>query len=217
MRKMYYTLAALLFLAACSKKNDTATPPDNGPIAQIKVDYSTISPADKSTANNLLQQNKITHNGEAFIRFSTTDLIAGGGIYQFIISKQSFNELPILSSYIEYTFKDGTFQKIAGPKYKAINQDNQPKSSLQYLRSSYMSTLKSKDAALAAKFKDSSLVAELGYYDLNYNTSNPSNTDVNKPNFIKVWRVTPKGAIVPVALFRDDTGQKIEFILAFTD
>jgi hypothetical protein len=204
MKKLYFLLLALVAFSACKKsKIDT----DNGCISQVKKQHSALNHADSLTAVNLLQQNKIPFDNMVFEYFSSNTVTVNGStnVYQHISAMQYFNGFPVLSPDFGYSFKDGIVTEITGTKYNTIDLDIHSTMPLPRLRQLYITEV-GKNSGNAARFKDSCLVAEFGYFDLNFNGGKYTNTT---PNFVKGWGVTPKNSAYPLAIFRDDNGQKV--------
>lgn len=207
MNKIYLIAIVILVLTSCKKGEQL--PIDNGCISQVGKKHFNVSSADSLTAVKLLQQNNLPYSNLSFERVILDDTIKntlGSYIYQHIFVMQNFNGLSLLSNDIGYHFRDGVLFSSSGTVYSSINLDNRPSLSLPRLRKLYLTEV-GQDGyfKLSANFKDSCLVAELGYYDLNAGISNSS------PHFVKVWSVTPKGLSYPLGIFRDDNAQTISY------
>jgi hypothetical protein len=202
MKKIYVVLFALLVFVAC-KKNEL--PGDNGCISRITRHY--VTGADSSAAAKLFQQNNIAYNNLSFqtiILNDTARNVGGTDIYQHIFSIQHINGLPVLSDVIEYTFKNGVYFSLTGTSYNSINLSSHPFLSLPQLRKLYLNE-RAKNGYTADSFRDTCLVAEFGYYNLNAGTNNPAT------NFVKAWTVMPKNSYYPFATIRDDNAQTINY------
>jgi hypothetical protein len=202
MKKMYFVLFVLLAFVAC-KKNEF--PGDNGCISRITKHY--VTAADSLAAVKLFQQNSIPYSNLSFEGISLNDTARNVGstdVYQHIFAIQHFNGLPVLSDVIEYTFKNGIYFSLTGNSYNSINLNNRPFLSLPQLRKLYLNE-RAKNGYAAASFRDTCLVTEFGYYNLNAGMNNPA------LNFVKVWTVTPKNSYYPIATIRDDDGQTINY------
>jgi hypothetical protein len=203
MRKSYYALFALLLFAAC-RKNDL--PVDNGCISRVTKQNFKIKSSDSVTAINLLKQNNIVYNDLQFeyITFDTVKNVGSTDVYQNVFAIQFINGLPVLSYDLGYSFKNSVFQQLSGKKYSGVNLDTRAQQLLPRLRELYITEVsKNTSSDNAARFKDSCLVAEFGYYDLNGNVPNST------PNFVKAWSVTLNNFSYPQVFFRDDNGTTI--------
>jgi hypothetical protein len=205
MKKIYHALFALLVFVSC-KKSDL--PVDNGCISQVRRQNFGLTGTDSLFAVKLLKQNNIPYNDVQFeyVNSDTVTISVVTNIYQHISAIQYLKGLPVLSYDFGYSFKNGVFQEITGTKYNSVNLDTRAALSLPRLRELYMTEInKNSSAAIAAGFKDSCLVAEFGFYDLN-GGPNP-----HTPSFVKAWRVMPKHASYPLGFFRDDSSQTIAY------
>jgi len=93
-------------------------------------------------------------------------------------------------------------QFIAG----TITLDNKPGLALQALRNIFIKTDNVNEARKIG-IQDSTLVAELGYYNLNINQMPVGGA----PSYIKAWYVHPRYTLYPFGYFRDDSGAVIGF------
>lgn len=203
MRRSYYALLALLLFAACRKYD---LPVDNGCISRIARQSFMVKSSDSAIAVNLLKQNNIAFNDLQFeyIHFDTVKNNGTTDIFQNVFAIQFINNLPVLSYDMGYTFKNGVFQQFSGKRYSGVTLDTRSEQLLPRLRELYITEVsKNTSSDNAAKLKDSCLVAEFGYYDLN------GNVDNSTPNFVKAWSVSPKHAPYPQVFFRDDNGKTI--------
>ncbi|MGZ3750120.1 MAG: hypothetical protein ACXVB0_07065 [Mucilaginibacter sp.] len=208
MKKLYFGLFVLLVFASC-KKNDMSA--DSGCISRINRQNFGVSASDSTAAVQLLQQNHLPTNDLAFEYIRLHDTVTTSGstkIYQYIFAVNYLNGLPVLSYDFGYTFKNGIFQETTGAHYSGTVLDTHPTQSLPRLRQLFIGQV-NKNGSVAI-FKDSCLVAEFGYYDLNVDYNVPTND--HTANFIKAWLVKPKQTPYPQALFRDDNGQLISYV-----
>jgi hypothetical protein len=200
MLKIRCFLPVIFLFISCNEKHIGS---DQGCISQIKRHY--IAGADSLAAIKLLKQNNIPCKDLKFDKIILNDTIINNGktcIYQDVFVIRSFNGLPVLLQAIVYHFKEGAYQFASGPGNKEISLDANAELTLPQVRKLYLDELNSKSNS-ASSFKDSCLVAEFGYYNLNEGTEKTSS------NFVKAWVVTPKNANYPEALLRDDNGKTI--------
>jgi hypothetical protein len=212
MKKIYLITFIALAFAAC-KKNDQL-PGDSGCITQIKRQNFDIKNTDSVTAIQLLKQNNIPYNDVQLEYFSSYNIPTGEsnpGTYQSVFVIQQINGLPILSSEIWYQFTNSILQTTSGIRYNEINLSNSSSLQLTQLRAAYLAEVTKNNSTIATQLKDSCLVAQFGYYDLN--------VDVNStPNFVKAWLVKPQHSVYPQVTLQDGSGKTIVYnggIIAF--
>jgi hypothetical protein len=204
MQKIYLIAIIALALASC-KKNDQL-PGDGGCITQIKRQNFSINSTDSVTAIQLLKQNNIPYNDIQLEYFSSYNVTTGDnpGTYQVVFVIQQINDLPVLSGTIWYQFKNSILQTTSGARYGAINLSTSSALQLTQLRAAFLAEANKNNSTVATGLKDSCLVAQFGYYDLNVNVN-------STPNFVKAWWVAPKNATYPQAVFQDGSGKTINY------
>lgn len=158
-----------------------------------------------------MNNNKLSVNGIVFYAYQSyhaLDQNSQEGFYQLASAKQVSNGLPIFFEDITFAFENG---KLNGPppapQYIAggIALNNKPTLSLQTLMNIFVKTDDAKEAT-SISIKDSTLVAQLGYYNLNENDLLDKT-----PSYITAWYVHPAHSLWPQGYFRDDTGEVILF------
>ena len=205
MKKIYLIVFVALAFTSC-KKNDQL-PGDSGCITQIKRQNFDIKNTDSVTAIQLLKQNNIPYNDVQLEYFSSYNIPTGEsnpGTYQSVFVIQQINGLPILSSQIWYQFTNNVLQTTTGIRYNEINLNNTPSFQLPQLRAAYLAAATKNDSPIAAQLKDSCLVAQLGYYDLNSNIS-------STPNFVKAWLIMPQHSSYPQVTLQDGNGKTLVY------
>jgi hypothetical protein len=216
MKKLNLILVALLALAAC-KKDNTGTPsngtitPATKIIGQSVADIN-FSAQDSLTSLNLMKENNLSTEGFVFYSYESYNAIDQNnqaGFYQLATAVQVRNGLPVFFYDITFGFDNGKLvgtypapQFIAG----AIALDNKPNLTLQALRDTFIKTDNAREA-YNISIGDSTLVSQLGYYNLNINKMPVGGT----PDYIKAWYVHPQHSPWPQGYFRDDTGAPISF------
>ena len=204
MKKIYLVILSVLAFGACQKGGVFA---GNGCIDKIVKQSFNIKPADSITAIHLLQQNNIQYNNLVFTSIILNDTITnteGTHIYQHIAAIQYINGLPVLSDGFAYHFKDGIYYTTSGKVYSSVSLDNRSQLTLSKLRDLYMTETVDK-GGFNPTYRDSCVVAQFGYFNLNAGTGNTT------VNMVKAWRIHLKTQDYPVATFRDDNGQLIYF------
>jgi hypothetical protein len=208
MMKLFVFLIAITILTSCKKNNPIV---DNGCISQINVLSFSMPMADSITAVQLLKQNHLPTDDlqvEYIIQHDTTTVNGVAGVYQYIYAVQYLKGIPILSSDFGYLFKEGIFKQIEGARFTNIDLDTHPKQPLPQLRSLFLDQVNKKMGANGlAALKNSCLVAQFGYYDLNARSAVPNHT----PNFVMAWSITPKYKQFPNVLIRDDNEALIAY------
>lgn len=210
MKKLYLIAIALTTVAACKKTG--TLPGDSGCISQIKRQNFGVTASDSIAAIQLLKQNNLPTNDLVleYVHNDTITYATPTYINQHVFGVQYINGLAILSYDFGYTFKNGVFTGVTGARYSGVNLDTHPTLHLPQLRALYISEItKNKGSDIAAAFKDSCVVAQFGYYDLNVDFNVLTND--HTPNFVKAWSVKPKHAPYPQIVFRDDNGKTIVY------
>ncbi len=218
MRKQALLILAVIIFAACKKevnrsgygtivRNQSATSNSGATFV-----VPTFTSQDSLTVQQLMASNKLSTDGFVFYFYETYNALDQNnqmGFYQIAEAKQIRNGLPVFFSDITFPFENGNFneppiasQFIVG----TITLDNKPTLSLETLRNLFINTDNANEAQNIS-IQDSTLVAQLGYYNLNLNQSSPGGA----PNYIKTWFVHPSHAAWPYGYFRDDSGATIYF------
>jgi hypothetical protein len=220
MKKVYYLVLALLLTTACKKGNTIK--PGNGaiilaPTQAIGMRWQTISDdsfsADDSTTTiALMKANNLSTGGFLFYTYESYNALDQNnqmGYYQIASAIQIRNGLPVFFEDITFPFENGEFnepypaaQFIVGN----ITLDNKPNLTLQTLRDKFIKTDNASEAH-SISIGDSTLVAQLGYYNLNINQMSVGGA----PDYIKAWYVHPQHSSWPEGYFRDDNGSTLSF------
>ena len=160
-----------------------------------------MSAQDSTKAADLFKKNNMSPDNLVFTRLMFHDTISnsqGTTVYQHLFAVQYFNGLPVLFTEAGYHFRDEVYWTEIGTVYQQ-NQapsDTRPVLTLPQMRALFMNQV-NKDGYMTT-LKDSCLVAEHGYYDLNVGIS------YSTPKLVKAWAVTPAHSSYPQAVFRDD-------------
>jgi hypothetical protein len=202
--RLCLVLFAGLLFSACKK--GVELPSDNGCISQIKRQNFNIKVADSVSAIGLLKQNRIPIN-DSQLEYVGAYIVPDGdnaGAYQNVFVTELVNGLPVLSTTIWYQFKNGVLKSTTGTRYNAAPLDTRQSLSLAQLRAIYLSELRKNNAPSALTFKDSCLVAQFGYYDLNAVSG-------SIPNMVKAWSITPQHRQFPQVIVQDGSGALINY------
>ncbi len=201
---------------ACKKNHNTVTapPPTTTPTGKIDDDYGCISrlvttpkdiivkPDDYIYAQQLLQSGNIDQSNFKIlsVRYDTFKNYNNQIKHEVIIFEQQFiNNLPLLNIEGEYVFMDGLFDWTGGKFATSCSLDTIPALRLTQVRKLYVTALAASNSPAYLKtYKDSCLVAEFGYYDINSGTVN------HTINFVKAWHVYPINSGLPTAYFNDN-------------
>lgn len=205
MKKIY--LIAIVALAFASCKKNYQPPGDSGCITQIKRQNFVIKSADSVTAIQLLKQNNIPYNDvqlEYFSSYNVPSNQSNPGYYQSVFVIQQINGLPILSGEIWYQFTNSVLQSTSGTRYNEINLSNSSSLQLAQLRAAYLAEVTKNNSTCGTQLKDSCLVAQFGYYDLNVDVN-------NTPNFVKAWLIKPQHSTYPQVTLQDGSGKTIVY------
>jgi hypothetical protein len=220
MKKLIYSLLTVLALTACEKGKqvkpvangtiilDESPTANSGSTARIPP----FTAQDSITVYGLMNSNNLSTDGFAFYEYQSYNALDQNnqmGFYQLAMAKQVRNGLPVFFEDITFGFENG---KLDGPPPAsqfipgAISLNNLPNLSLQTLRDAFIKTDEAREA-YSISIKDSTLVAQLGYYNLNINSMSIGGT----PDYIKAWYVHPQHWPWPQGYFRDDTGDILFF------
>jgi hypothetical protein len=187
-------LFALITATAChkSKLND-----DNGCIQRIQTApgfANTITAADYADITALFTQNSLNYSNLRFYNiyrgsyqsYRGTDSEISVSAYQYV------NGLAVFSSDRAFNFTTFDPPFVSGPEVASVPLDTVATMKLPHLRAIFMTI------SNAARYKDSCLIAEFGYFDLNRGSSGTA------PRIIKCWRVSSPNTLFPYAIIADD-------------
>jgi hypothetical protein len=224
MKKFIYPfLAAALALAGCQKEKTAAlanNSPGTGSIYQSQVPDPFVMQSvsedrkftlqDSLTALGLMSSNNLSTSGFLFYAYQYYNALNQNNqmaLYQITLAQQIRNGLPIFFQDITLAFENGKLNQPLPTSPFLVNNislDNKPSLSLQRLRDTFIKVDNLREGH-DISIKDSTLVAQLGYYNTNLDFSNlPA-------NFIKAWYVHPQHSDWPKGYFRDDTGSVFWF------
>jgi hypothetical protein len=220
MKKLIYCSFVLCVLAACKKESAI----NNGGSGSIILKESPTANSgatfivppftsqDSTMVYQLMQGSNLSTNGFAFYFYESYNALDQNnqmGFYQIAEARQVRNGLPVFFEDLTFGFENG---KLNGPPPASqfivgnITLDNKPNLSLQTLRTEFIK-LDNAQEAHSLSIQDSTLVAQLGYYNLNINQMPSGGT----PSYIKAWYVHPAHSPWPQGYFRDDTGATLFF------
>ena len=203
MKNHYYVLFVLLLLSASGCKKSTIVA-DNGCITQIIRDFS--NGADTAAAIKLFNENNLPTAHLLFYRVMLNDVVTnanGTFIYQHIFAKQRYNGLIVFNGDIGFHFNNRVLFYQDATLYGTVNLNTTSKLTLPQLRAMYINAAVKN--GLVNNFKDSCLVAQFGYYNLNAGISYAA------PNIVKAWYITPKNSLYPYAYISDDNSATLAF------
>jgi hypothetical protein len=203
MKNLYYVLFAVLLSGSgsCTKAIILA---DKGCITQITRDFS--NGADTAGAIKLFNENNLPAANLLFYRVILNDVIInrqGTFNYQHIFAKQRYNGLMVFNGDIGFHFNNRVLFYQDGPLYGTVKLNTTHKLTLPQLRAMYINAAE-KNGVLS-NFRDSCLVAQFGYYNLNAGVSYAA------PNIVKAWYITPKNSLYPYAYISDDNDATLAF------
>jgi hypothetical protein len=215
-RFIYLFTAASLVLTACKKDQMSGkmtgsgsivrAPNYNGPVGFV----NTFNSQDSTTAISLMNSNNLSTNGLQFYFYESYNAIGQNnqmGLFQIATARQIQNGLPIFFEDFTYGFENGSLngpapQSIAG----TIPLDNKAHLALSDVRNIFVDTDNAQEAS-SISIGDSTLVAQLGYYDLNIDW-----LSTGKPhNYVKAWYVHTKYKGWPQGYISDNDGSVLSF------
>ncbi len=216
MKKIYYLILALLLTVGCKKEStitnsSSTTGQMTGTIGQT-VTGNNYSAQDSVIVAGLIKDNNLATDGFVFYAYQSYNALDQNnqmGFYQLATARQVRNGLPVFFEDITFGFENG---KLNGP-YPApqfiagnITLNNKPNLTLQALRDMFIKTDNAREA-YSISIGDSTLVSQLGYYNLNINQLSVGGA----PDYIKGWYVHTQYSSRPEGYFRDDNGSAISF------
>jgi hypothetical protein len=221
MKKIYQLAFVLLLVTACKKENNTKkvsstniVSNQGGIIATAgqKFNGTAYSVQDSITVNGLMKANSLSTDGFSFYAYQSYNAFDQDNkmaYFQITSAMQVKNGLPVFFEDINFGFENG---KLNGP-YPApqfivgnISLDNKPSLALPALRAAFIKLDNEKEAQNIS-IGDSTLVAQLGYYNLNISHM----AEGGAPDYIKAWFIHPQHINWPNAYYRDDNGSVLGF------
>src|ERR1700761_3986072 len=179
MKRLTILLFALLAISACKKENKTNSTVSGSIIWQQSPTansgghgYSQLTSQDSITVYGLMNSNSLPTGGLAFYQYQSYNALDQNnrmGFFQIAQAGQVRNGLPVFFEDITFAFENG---KLVGGSPASqfivgnIALDNKPTLSLQDLRNAFIKEDNAEGVGNLS-IKDSILVAQLGYYNLN--------------------------------------------------
>jgi len=206
MKKLIYPLLAIVVMASCKKAALKVS--ENGCISQVGI--TGLSGADSVTVAGLMKNNNLPTTNLVFYTYQTYNALnqqSQMADYQIAEAAYVQNGLQLFFYDETYGFENGTLNGPSPLSTQTVSLDNKPTLSLQTLRDSFITQDKGMEynPSVALGLKDSCLVAQFGYYDLNVDFP------LKGADFVKAWYVRPKNSQWPHGYFRDDNGAAIFF------
>jgi hypothetical protein len=216
MKTNYLTLIIfILSLNSCTNDYLLSLTEDNGCIEKIviPVNAHSIIAADVSVVNELFLKNGIDNSNLRYFRYIHDSIQTLYPPYTKFDEKvvkvdQYANGLRIFFSDMNYIFKNGRINYIAGNPSKGTKLNTSSRLTLGQLRKLFIVAAEQDDHK-ADQYKGVCLKAEFGYLDLN--AGKPDYTE----KLIKAWRITLRDSEYPseypVAYINDDDGKLISY------
>jgi hypothetical protein len=216
--KLRWCLAAvLLFLyTSCAKHHDT---PTADCITRVYTSQaSTVSASQLDSINALFSLNGLSTAGLQFYFFLVDTVALPGytGTQEEAAAYLFYNGLPVFDGSATYIFDTGIFQQAASFAYHgaAPGPDTTSHQTLEDLRTTWLThyqqdtifggALNSRPTAPGTAYRDSCLVAELGYIDA---ATFSNGTVPYGASLVKVWKVSPSSNNnYPIVYVQDSTG-----------
>jgi Zn-dependent metalloprotease len=206
MKNTKLTLIAFLILASfisCKEKFDVNG--DNLCVQNISKNpkQNLLSADTLATIKALFEVNQMNAENFVFHEYKQDDYgIYHADAYQFI------NGVRVLTNDVSFHFRqDKSFTISSGAIVSKISLSNKP--SLREREAAALFVRELSADTYAGVDKDELIKAcldvEFGYYDLN---ATSGSTDMN---FVKAWKVTPKGKNFPIAYFNDQNASVIYY------
>lgn len=218
MKKIYCLAFVFLLASACKKGNNVK--PSTGtiifaPTQAIGARWQTISDnsfslQDSTTAIGLMAANNLSTDGFLFYTYQSYNALDQNnqmGLFQLAEAMQIRNGLPVFFNDITFAFENGKFNMpYPAPQFIVgdITLDNKPNLTLQTVRNGFIK-LDNASEAHSISIQDSTLVAQLGYYNLNISQMAVGGA----PDYIKAWYVHPQHSLRPAGYLRDDDGASL--------
>ena len=215
--KLSGCLAAVLsFLyISCDKHHDN---PAADCITRVHVPLATdVSATQLDSINTLFTRNSLSTAGLQFYFFFIDTLALPGydGIEQQASAYPSYNGLPVFDYSETFIFKEGIFQPAASVVYQGAvpGPDTTTHQTLEDLRTAWLNHyqqdtiypgfLNSHPSVPGTRYRDSCLIAQLGYIDAAVFSHG---TALYGASLVKVWMVSPLSGIYPMVFVEDSTG-----------
>jgi hypothetical protein len=214
---IFFLLPALLVYAlSCSKQE--GAPAGNGCISRVEPLYTqtTLTNSQIDSIKTLFANNNLSANQLQFTVYLPDTHTGLCSIPQEQVTAIVFiNGLPVFGSEETYIFNNGLFQDVF-PAAIGTPQtnDSSGRLSLTYLQGAFLDHVSESFFAGGPanskpfipspnKFKDSCLLATLGYLDA---ASIPGNSTPVGTTLVKVWKLTPLNGSYPLVYVEDDNG-----------
>jgi hypothetical protein len=216
--KLRWCLAAvLLFLyISCAKHHDT---PTADCITRVYTSQaSTVSASQLDSINALFSPNGLSTAGLQFYFFIVDTVALPGytGTQEQAAAYLFYNGLPVFEGAETFIFDAGIYSQAASALYDGSvpGPDTTSHQTLEYLRTAWLThyqqdtifggALNSRPSAPGTAYKDSCLLAELGYVDAATFGSGPRTYGAS---LVKVWKVSPSSNNnYPIVYVQDSTG-----------
>jgi hypothetical protein len=208
--------AVLSFLyISCDKHHDT---PAVDCITRVEVSQPTnVSVTQLDSINNLFTLNSLSTAGLQFYFYfvDTVTLPGYTGIEQQASAYISYNGLPVFDYSETFIFKEGIYQPAASFVYQGTvpGPDTTTHQTLEDLRTAWLNHyqqdtiyppfINSHPSIPGTKYRDSCLVAQLGYIDA---ATFSHGTALYGASLVKVWMVSPLSGGYPMVFVDDSTG-----------
>ena len=219
MKKVLIIIALVAFaFLSCSKEDEAPVKkpaPGFGYIERkfVPLNAHSISNAEVVAVSLLFTSNGINKGNFRYLQYLNDSLQISYPPYTKVNYKsvrldQYTNGLRIFNGDMAFVFKNDLFHYLSGATTKGTYLDTVPHTALYRLRTLFLDDMEETDH-LGSQYKDSSLSAEFGYYNLNAGKVNGTE------NLVKAWKVTPKNRVAPSdypqAFYNDNDGKLIYY------
>lgn len=220
MKKLYCLAFVVVLISACKKEHAAVHPTGQivrtaGPVTSSfghTFGGTVYTAQDSATVAGLMKANNLSTDGFVFYTYQSYNALDENnktGFFQLAEAMQVRNGLPVFFEDITFAFEDGKMRgPYPAPQFIAgnITLDNKPSLALSTLKDTFIKLDNEKEASNIS-IGDSTLVAQLGYYNLNIN----QRADGVATNYIKLWYIHPQHSSLPEGYIRDDNGTAISF------
>jgi hypothetical protein len=210
--------AVLLFLyISCAKHHDNPTADCITRVPDTASQTSTVTAAQLNAILALFQRNNLPTAGLQFVAIDSNIYEPPGysdSVSQVMVVANLFiNGLPTFSGGVAFYFYNEVYQTNLTHYGTASSTDTSTHQTLEDLRTAWLThyqqdsifggTLNSRPSVPGLAYRDSCLLAELGYIDAATFANAPRTYGVS---LVKAWKVSPLNGGYPMVYVQDSTG-----------
>lgn len=224
----YISILITIFIASCSKHNDSSSSNENICVTRIvpKVNGYSVSSIDLDSINVFFKKNNLSQANlqfQSFVIASVINVNPGNysGYEEQITATNFFNGLPLFADNTYFTFYAGIYEpsQFIGYTGALPNSDTSTHQNYTNLRNAFLAHVSESYFAgglanskpfipSASTYTNACLDVTFGYLDA---SMVPGNVSAYNKNLIKVWSVTPSKdssiTYYPLVYVEDDNGK----------